>query len=190
MNAQQTRNIVKSVFRRGRLLIRSTVALTCLFLLTACSNDFSDLEQYVTETRTKYQGSVEPLPQFEPYQNYVYSTFNYRTPFTEPSAAQSDDQIAGDTGPRPDKDRRKEPLEFFPLDSLQMVGTLERGGESWGLVRDPDGTIHRVQPGNHAGENFGEIIRISETSIDLLEIIPDGLGAWIEREISLSLGEE
>ena len=71
-----------------------------------------------------------------------------------------------------------------------MVGTLERGKQVWGLIRDPEGTIHRVQPGNHAGENYGEIIRIGETSIDLLEIIPDGLGAWIEREISLSLGEE
>jgi type IV pilus assembly protein PilP len=190
MSVKPSQNFVNPVnYSVAQMPHRSTIILICLCLLTACSNDMSDLEQYVTETRTKYQGSVEPLPQFEPYQNYVYSTFNYRTPFTEPSAAQPDDQ-ASDTGPRPDKDRRKEPLEFFPLDSLQMVGTLERGGESWGLVRDPDGTIHRVQPGNHAGENFGEIIRISETSIDLLEIIPDGLGAWIEREISLSLGEE
>ncbi|MBN1378125.1 MAG: pilus assembly protein PilP [Gammaproteobacteria bacterium] len=165
------------------------VVLQAILLLAACSSDFSDLEQYVTSTRTKYQGSVEPLPQFEPYQNYVYSTFNYRTPFTEPSSAEPEEQT-GDTGPRPDKERRKEPLEFFPLDSLTMVGTLERGGETWGLVRDPDGTIHRVQPGNHIGENFGEIIRISESTVDLLEIIPDGLGAWIEREISLSLGEK
>jgi type IV pilus assembly protein PilP len=189
MNAQPSQSTVKTV-NRFQPQIRLAITFVCVCLISGCSNDFSDLEQYVTETRTKYQGSVEPLPQFEPYQNYVYSTFNYRTPFTEPSAAQPDDQVGGDTGPRPNKDRRKEPLEFFPLDSLQMVGTLERSGESWGLVRDPDGTIHRVQPGNHAGENFGEIIRISETSVDLLEIIPDGLGAWIEREISLSLGEE
>ena len=172
-----------------RRTVRIIVSVVVLGTLSACSSNMDDLEQYVATTRTKYQGSVEPLPQFEPYQNYVYSTFNYRSPFTEPSAAEPEESTAN-AGPRPDKERRKEPLEFFPLDSLKMVGTLERGGETWGLIRDPDGTIHRVQPGNHAGENFGEIIRISESSIDLLEIIPDGLGAWIEREISLSLGEE
>jgi type IV pilus assembly protein PilP len=188
MNARPSQNTVKTL-SRFQAQIRWSVAFVCVWMISGCSNDFSDLEQYVATTRTKFQGSVEPLPQFEPYQNYVYSTFNYRTPFTEPSAAEPDDQ-EGDAGPRPDKDRRKEPLEFFPLDSLKMVGTLERGGETWGLIRDPDGTIHRVQAGNHAGENFGEILRISESSVDLLEIIPDGLGAWIEREISLLLGEE
>lgn len=167
---------------------RTAIVPLIVALLAACSNDISDLEQYVAAAQTKYEGRVEPLPQFEPYQNYNYSTFNYRSPFTEPTVGEPEE--AADTGPRPDRERRKEPLEFFPLDSLQMVGTLERGGEVWGLIRDPDGTIHRIQPGNHAGENFGEIIRITESTIDLLEIIPDGLGAWIEREISLSLGEE
>lgn len=160
----------------------------CLALLYGCAGDMGDLESYVNATRNKYQGSVEPLPQFDPYQNYVYSTFNYRTPFVEPSAL--DEPAEDDAGLRPDSGRRKEPLESFPLDSLKMVGTLEREKQMWGLIRDPDGTIHRVLPGNHAGQNFGEIIRISEASIDLLEIIPDGLGAWVEREISLSLGEE
>ncbi len=168
---------------------RLYVCLTLMALLAACSSDISDLEQYVATAQNKYQGSVEPLPQFEPYQNYIYSAFNFRTPFTEPSAADTEDQT-GIAGPRPDKERRKEPLEFFPLDSLKMVGTLERDGEVWGLIRDPDGAIHRIQPGNHAGENFGEIIRVGDSAVDLLEIIPDGLGAWVEREISLSLGEE
>jgi type IV pilus assembly protein PilP len=101
----------------------------------------------------------------------------------------SADTAQGATGEgAPDKTRRKEPLEFFPMDSLKMVGILEQKGEVWGLIQDPDGTIHRVQAGNHAGETYGEIVRISEESIDFVESIPDGLGAWIEREISLSIG--
>lgn len=158
-------------------------------LMASCSRSMTDLELYVETTQNKFQGSVEPLPQFEPYHNYVYSTFKYRSPFSEPTTGIDDTADAG-TGIRPPTERRKEPLEFFPLDSLTMVGTLERGNDVWGLIRDPDGTIHRVQPGNHAGENYGEIIKISESNIDLLEIIPDGLGAWIEREISLSIGED
>ena len=169
--------------------VRLVACVVLLNVLAACTTDISDLEQYVMAAQNKYQGSVSPLPTFEPYQTYTYSAFNFRNPFTEPTPADTVDQSTA-SGPRPDKERRKEPLEFFPLDSLTMVGTLEREGEMWGLIRDPDGAIHRIKPGNHAGENFGEIIRVSNNAIDLLEIIPDGLGAWIEREISLSLGEE
>jgi type IV pilus assembly protein PilP len=151
-----------------------------------CSRSMSDLEQYVETTKNKYQGSVEPLPQFEPYQNHVYSAFNYRDPFIEPVAADTTAQAQGEGAP--DTKRRKEPLEFFPMDSLKMVGILEQKGQIWGLIQDPDGTIHRVQNGNHAGENFGEIVKISEEKIDFVEIIPDGLGAWVERAITLNIG--
>ena len=169
-------------------IYRSTFTLFAIGVLSACSGDMTDLKQYVEETKSKYQGNVEPLPQFEPYNNYDYAAFNHRPPFTAPTTDINEEETAG--GPSPDKERRKEPLEYFPLDSLLMVGTLEQKGEIWGLIKDSDGTIHRVQPGNHAGENYGEIIRITEDSIDLLEIIPDGLGAWVEREISLSIGEQ
>ncbi len=160
--------------------------LLAVLLAGGCSRSMKDLEQYVETTRNKYQGSVEPLPQFEPYQNHVYSTFSYRDPFIEPVVADTSQEATGEGAP--DTKRRKEPLEFFPMDSLKMVGILEQKGEVWGLIQDPDGTIHRVQNGNHAGENYGEIIRISEESIEFVEIIPDGLGAWIEREISLNIG--
>jgi type IV pilus assembly protein PilP len=171
-----------------RTVIQVLAPSVLTIVVSGCAGDFSDLQQYVEETRNKYQGSVEPLPQFEPYQNHVYSVFNYRAPFDQPVEKEQD--VVSNDGPAPDIQRRKEPLEFFPLDSLQMVGTLEQQGDVWGLVKDPEGTIHRVQPGNYMGQNFGEIIRIEEDSIDLLEIIPDGLGAWVEREISLTLGEQ
>lgn len=159
-----------------------------ILLLAACSDGMNDLRQYVEETKGKYQGSVEPLPQFEPYKSHEYAVSKLRPPFTEPTVALSQQETAD--GPSPDTQRRKEPLEFFPLDALRMVGTLEQQGQAWGLIQDPEGTIHRIRPGNHAGQNFGEILRISEDKIDLLEIIPDGLGAWVEREVSLNLGEQ
>lgn len=156
-------------------------------LLTACAADKTDLEQFVAETKNKYQGSVEPLPQFEPYQNYVYNASELRPPFTQD---RPQEQAPVDNGIRPDQRRRKEPLEFFPVDALEMVGILEQQSNRWGLIKDPDGSIHRVQPGNYVGENYGQVTNINETEIVFLEIIPDGLGAWIERQETLAMGEE
>lgn len=171
-----------------KTLSKLVFPMALLLVTSGCSEDMNDLRQYIDTTKQKYEGSVEPLPQFEPYQNYVYGAASRRDPFLNKSEEQAEENT--DDGTQPDTKRRKEPLEFFPLDSLKMVGTLEQKGQIWGLIRDPEGTIHRIQPGNHAGQNYGEITRITEESIDLLEIIPDGLGAWVEREISLSVGEE
>lgn len=170
--------------------IRAFTLFVSVVVLSGCTGDMNDLRQYVEETKSKYQGSVEPLPQFQPYQSHTYSVSSYRAPFDKPATAQEQEVATTNNGPTPDVQRRKEPLEFFPLDALLMVGTLEQKGEVWGLVKDPEGTIHRVQPGNHMGQNFGEIISIGEDSIDLMEIIPDGLGAWIERKASLTLGQQ
>lgn len=156
--------------------------------VSACSRDVSDLENYIAQTKTKYVGSIDPIPQFDPYQVYTYSAFEERDPFLQ-REEDLEQQTVVESGTQPDRERRKEPLEYFPLDSLSMVGILEQRGSVWGLIRDPDGTIHTVQPGNYLGENFGEIIRITESQVEILEIISDGLGAWIEREIDLSLGE-
>ncbi len=93
------------------------------------------------------------------------------------------------SGIRPDVNRPREALEEYPLDSLRMVGTLEQGGQMWALVRAEDGTIHRVQPGNYVGQNYGRITRITESKIELVEIVPDGLGGWMERPATLALSE-
>ena len=85
--------------------------------------------------------------------------------------------------------RRKEALEDFPLDALKMVGTLSRGKQVWAVVQAPDGSVHRVQKGNFAGQNFGKIKSVSEEKIDLVELIQGALGEWIEREASLSIQE-
>ncbi len=162
--------------------------LACL-TLGACSRDISDLENFVAETKTKYVGSIEPIPEFDPYQVYNYSAFEERDPFLQKQREDEEQQISSQSGTQPDRERRKEALEYFPMDALTMVGILEQRGSVWGLIKDPDGTIHTVKPGNFLGENFGEIIRITESEIEILEIISDGLGAWIERELALSLGE-
>lgn len=157
-------------------------------LLSGCERDISDLEHFVRDTKQKHSGFVKPLPEFEPYRSFAYQAEKIRDPFVVEQSIE--EAIAESTGPRPDTNRRKEPLEAFPVDSLKMVGVLEQSASMWALVRDPDGTIHRVQQGNYLGENDGHITGISESKIEIRELVKDGLGNWMAREASLGLSNE
>jgi type IV pilus assembly protein PilP len=87
----------------------------------------------------------------------------------------------------PDQNRPREFLEQFPLDTLRMVGTLADRRASFGLVQDKDGLVHRVGVGNHMGQNYGRIISITDSEIQLVEIISDGLGGYLERPAAIGL---
>ena len=162
-------------------------------LLAACSgNPTSDLEDYVQTTKSQQKSSIEPLPEFKPYESFAYQATDLRDPFTAPSFShvQPSSQIASsNNGIKPDFARPTEPLEEFPLDSLRMVGTLEQHEDHWALINDTDGTIHRVEPGNYAGQNHGKITRITEHEVELTEIVPDGIGGWMERQASIAISE-
>ena len=100
-----------------------------------------------------------------------------------------DDQPASDV--EPNLDRPREVLENFDLKELSMVGTLQGPtGNLFALIRDNSGGIHRVRAGNYMGQNYGRIVGVSETRIELIEIVPNGSGGWVERPRSLSLDEE
>jgi type IV pilus assembly protein PilP len=161
-------------------------------LLTACgSSTTEDLQTYVEDVKAQQHPRIDPLPEFSPYETHLYQASGDRDPFTPPvySAPKSEVATAGGSGITPDFNRPREPLESEPLDSLRMVGTLERNGNSWALVRMSDSTIHRVKPGNYVGQNYGKIISISESDVEVTEIVPDGLGGWMERQASLALSE-
>ena len=132
---------------------------------------------------------MDPLPEFPEYQTFTYSADSARDPF-RPQTDISSDLNTDYTGPRPEATRTREALEGFPVDALKMVGLLQQKKQTWGLVRDPDGTIHRVQPGNYAGQNHGKIIQVSETKIHIVELVPDGLSGWVNREAQLAMGED
>jgi len=160
--------------------------------LTACSgNNKEDLRSYVEEVKARQHARIEPLPEFAPYETHLYSAAEDRDPFTPPVYSAPRSQVAKGTGTgiTPDFNRSQEPLESEPLDSLRMVGTLERNGNSWALVQMSDSTIHRVEPGNYMGQNFGKIVQITESEVELTEIVPDGLGGWMERQAALALSE-
>ncbi len=172
-----------------RVTLISVLGLSSL--LAACGGDMSDLHQFIEATKQRHIGKVDPLPEFPPYQTFEYTAGNVRDPF-RPQTDLNSSQVAEVeyTGPRPEAQRRREPLESYPVDALKMVGLLEQKTQTWGLVRDPDGTIHRVQPGNYAGQNHGKIVKVSETKIDIVELVPDGLSGWVNRDAQLAMAED
>lgn len=160
--------------------------------LAGCSRDQSDLEQFVAAEKAKRPGPIEPLPQIKPYETFTYQAQDIRSPFTPDNAtapAQNEGAGASGSGIQPDFNRPKEYLEQFPLDGLTMVGTIETKGQTFALVSDPDGAVHRIQPGNYLGQNHGKVTSISDTEIRVTEIIPDGLGGWMENQAAIGLDE-
>jgi type IV pilus assembly protein PilP len=171
------------------LAIRNGLIVSlAVIVLSACGGDNDDLDQYINEIKARPGGRIEPLPEITPYEifTYVADAENIRSPFVPDTP-----QVAagGGGGPRPVEGRSREFLEDFPLDSLRMVGTLDMGNTVYGLVQTSDGLIHRVVPGNYMGQNDGRILEISESEIDMVEIISDGIGGYIERDAAISLSD-
>ena len=158
--------------------------------ITACTQNNDDLYNFIEETKSKHLGSVQPLPTFEPYKNFTYSASELRDPFEAAFEAEVGENNANNSDLRPSASRPKEPLETYPLDTLRMVGILVQNENTWGLVKDPNNVVHRVQTGNYAGQNEGQIVSVTEQQIDIIEIIPDGLGGYIERTAALAIGSK
>jgi type IV pilus assembly protein PilP len=162
-------------------------ALIALTVLSAsgCSNDMDALQQQVADIKSRPGERIEPLPEIKPYESFTYSAGSLRSPFVPGAPVRSD--IA--SGVRPDVQRPREFLEQFPLDTMRMVGTLQLQGRNFGLVQGSDGLVHRVLPGNFMGQSDGRIVSITDTRISVIEIVPDGLGGYIERPAALALTE-
>ena len=152
-------------------------------VLSACSGRDADLSRFIEATKKEPGGRVEPLPEVKPYDSYVYSSSNLRSPFV-PGGSRG-----AATGPRPEVQRNREFLEQFSLDTLKMVGTLKLENQVYGLVQVADGRVQRVLVGNHLGQNDGRITDIVANRISLIELVPDGLGGYIERPAALALNE-
>lgn len=163
------------------------IALAAAVLATAagCSDDTDELRAKVAEIKSRPGGRIEPLPEVKPYETFAYPSADQRSPF-EPGVPSSS---AGPNSIRPDVSRPREFLEQFSLDTLRMVGTLRLHGRTYGLVQTRDGLVHRVLPGNHVGQSDGRITTIEEGKISVIEIVPDGMGGFIERPAALALSD-
>jgi type IV pilus assembly protein PilP len=150
-----------------------------------CSGGQSDLQRWIADTKKKPGGHIQPLPEVKPYETYVYNAAKMRSPFQPQGVGAAN----GQASLRPSSRRNREFLEGFSLDTLKMVGTFKVGSSFYGLVQSKDGLVHKVQPGNYLGQNDGKVTEITGGKISVVEIIPDGLGGYIERPASLALSD-
>ncbi|CDZ95549.1 MULTISPECIES: type 4a pilus biogenesis lipoprotein PilP [Pseudomonadaceae] len=161
-----------------------------LGLLSGCgvSNDFDDLRRYMDEVRAKPKGTIEPLPAFVPYEAFTYSAASLRHPFQPPMKIDLAQRQKGSKDIQPDETRVKQFLEGFNIENFIMVGTLTNDAGKYALIRGGEG-VHRVKVGDYLGRNHGRIVEVSEAEVNVLEIVPDGEGGWLERPRSLTLKE-
>lgn len=161
-------------------------SLLTLLLLAGCGQDeFADLREFLAKSGQGVHQGLDPLPPVQALQEFTYDPSDLPDPFRPRSMKPS--KSGG--GVQPDLARPKGPLEQDPLDGLRMVGTLHKGSQLYALVRRPDGTLYRVAKGDHIGQNFGVVLAISESNIEIKEIVQDGAGDWTESKATLALQE-
>jgi type IV pilus assembly protein PilP len=176
------------MLNRQSTLLRATRVGLCavaMAMLAGCGNDMDELQAKVERIKSAPGSGIEPLPEVKPYETYDYAAADQRSPFEAgiPASANAPNAI------RPDSSRPREFLEQFSLDTLRMVGTVRLRGKLFGLLQTQDGLVHRVLPGNHIGQADGRITAVEEGKISLIEIVPDGMGGFIERPAALALSE-
>ena len=170
-----------------RLLAAGGIALAlsaCGRSITSTPGDAPNLEKWTADVRARPAPPLDPLPVMQQFETFEYTAQTMRDPFSD---AWSN---ADSGGLRPDPNRRKETLEQYPLDSLDMVGTIGGGGNLIALVMAPDKVTYRVRPGAYLGQSDGRITGVHEDRIELVELVPDGAGGWLERPASIALEDQ
>jgi type IV pilus assembly protein PilP len=170
------------------MMFKYLIPVVACAMLGACGSEkHADLRAFVKDSDNLPRGRIPPLPEVKPYTPVEYAAFDLTDPFKprkiEPPKGA---MIAG--GIQPDVNRRREPLEAYPLEALKMVGVLKQKG-FFALVKTPDNNLFQVKNGNFLGQNFGRITEISDTSIKLREIVQDSNGNWEEKDQTLLLQE-
>lgn len=179
-------DVVRS-FATCTILSRCILGIFIIAGLSACGDiETTDLHAYVSDVKARQKSRIPPLPTPQQFEIFAYSDDSLRNPFEPTIEIQALDT---NNGLKPDMDRDRDVLEQFALGSLKMMGSLAKNGRLWALVRASDGTLYRTTVGRYLGSNNGRILKITESQIELREIVPDGLGGWIERVTTLAASE-
>jgi type IV pilus assembly protein PilP len=166
------------------------VLLGTLGGLTACTSGQEELQQWIEQQRREVKPNVTPLSAPKKFNPQPYLAVNGVEPFStqkltvaiKQEARQSNSLLAAEIN------RRREPLESYPIDSMRMVGSVAKRGEPYALLK-VDNLLYQVRLGNYIGQNYGKITKISETDVTYREIVQDAAGEWTERMSSLQLQE-
>jgi len=165
----------------------ASLATIILIGVSGCGGDPNqELRQWMDEQAKTMKGKVDPLPVVKPYIPFAYNAFDLPDPFKPRKI----EPVRGSSKLAPDLNRRKEPLESYPIESLKMVGTLQQDKTMYALVRTNDRNVYQVRVGNYMGQNFGIITGIGEGEIKLRELVQDSSGDWAERQSRLLLDDQ
>jgi len=178
-----------AAFTRMSALQWLLLLATAVFL-SGCTRGMSDLRGWVAQEKARKGVPIPPLPVIKTFETFTYADQDKRDPFSPSTAELQPDGGSATSGPRPDANRAKQPLEMFALDSLKMVGTVGASASTQALIKDPGGVIHRVRVGEYLGQNYGHVTVVSDDHIELVEMVSNGSGGWMERPASIALGEK
>lgn len=169
---------------------KSFILLPLALMLSGCFDDTIEQQEFINEVKASTQPTIEPIPEIAQFEHFAYNASALRSPFVAPKPEVIQDKlIQVQNCLHPDPERKKEPLERYPVDNLAMKGTLGSGEQTWALVKASDATLHRVSKGNYIGLYHGKVTQVRNNYIELLELIPDGAGCWKERLTKLEMLE-
>lgn len=166
-------------------------------LLASCSSNTEDLSAWVEQIKAKPPGRIEPVPDVIEYKPHDYSSAHLKSPFSD-LQPELESQLQAlhdgcDEAIQPDVTRRKEDLERYSLDSMEMVGLVNNDEKLWGLIRmtagPTTGNVIWVTKGDYMGINHGQIVNIDEQQIEVSTLVPDNKGCWEERTIYMALAQ-
>lgn len=157
-------------------------------IVVSCGGEKDDLDAYLEEVRTRPGRSPEALPQIRNPEEFRYVAAGRRSPFA-PIGPRAEDTRRTGAEPGPDLAREREFLEHYSLDALRMVGSLRHASGFYGLMQTPDGLVHRLATGDYLGRNHGRVIHISDGEVQLLELVADGNGGYLQRQAVILLAD-
>lgn len=166
-----------------------TLFASVMMLASCGGDDHQDLKQWMQEASKDIKGKVLPIPEIKAFPIVSYDAADLIDPFNASKIEPEKRQNAEGPGLKPDLDRFKEPLEAFPLESLKMVGLLKQGKMINAIIQ-ADSSVYTVKIGNYMGKDFGMIVDITDSDVQLKELIQDSSGEWVERSNTLQLQEQ
>jgi len=167
------------------------LALAAALGLSGCEDDgIQEVKQWMDDARRQTKVNVPKLSEPKKFLPFTYAQRDSVDPYnpSKLAIALAKAKANSNSALKPDMERRREALESYPLDNLRMVGTLQRPGINYALVL-ADKTVFHLKVGNYIGQNFGMITNITETEVELKEIVQDASGEWVERQAKLELQE-
>jgi type IV pilus assembly protein PilP len=163
-------------------------ALLAVLLAGCGDSDVREVRTWMEEARAQTKPSVKPLPESKEFLPYAYSQAQAPDPFSADKLAGPGTMAVQANVAQPDLNRPREALENYPLDTMRMVGMMQKGGLSFALVQI-ERSVYRVRAGQHLGQNFGQVTRVTPAAVEIREMVQDAAGDWVERISKLELQE-